>query len=241
MGQVPDAAQGEQEHVPRVHRHAGGHGDGEHGPGGARSGRLPAQDPGSAGLRDLCRDRIGHGLQRAAPGRRVPRGKSFCRYPGEPGGQGGAQDLEREAGAQDQAGHRADGPGVRREHQARGGPAGAAGPCNGRGRDLRSRLQQTARDRPGHQGALRKDRPGGGYRRQREGEAGQVPADRGQGKGGACRRFHGADRPDAPAVGGGHGGIDPAPARCEEPGRDHAAAAQRASGPALRTWTRSIS
>ncbi len=34
--------------------------------------------------------RVGHGLQRAAPGRRVPRGKPFCRHPGEPGGQGGA-------------------------------------------------------------------------------------------------------------------------------------------------------
>ena len=50
VGQVPHAAQGEQEHVPGDHRHAGGHGDREHGPGGARGGRLSPPDPGGQGL-----------------------------------------------------------------------------------------------------------------------------------------------------------------------------------------------
>ena len=45
VGQVPHASQGEQEHLPRFHRHARRHGDREHGQGRKRRGRLHAQYP----------------------------------------------------------------------------------------------------------------------------------------------------------------------------------------------------
>ena len=62
VGEVPHAAQGEQEHLPRVHRYAGRHGDREHGPRRARGRRpYPTHSRGQR-LRDLCGHRFGHGL-----------------------------------------------------------------------------------------------------------------------------------------------------------------------------------